>query len=1069
MIGPNPAVQSGEVGSWQLPTHSHEQVSNHTQTSEAICVLLWLCSCVADDRTITRFVRWLPEAGDRAVAEDRITPAQSHSVASTRTSVAVSPRALYLLCLIILFLACSLPAHAAYIKRYTTIARGAMTFTGNTLGLSYGANGSIGAFISTNTALKAGGTYPAGTTLSWAQNSSSAQLRLPAGSTVIYAELIWGGSYNYGGQNVSAYLNNAVTLTGPGGSSSVSPATSTAAVTGSSDFYYVRSADVTMMVTGGGAGTYTVGGVPATVAGSDLNANAAGWTLAVIYGNPSLPTRNMTIFVGAELTSSSVTTTSSVSGFCTPGSGAISARMMLSATEGDPGMTGDQMQFGPTAATLAAVSGPNNPISNFFASQINQDNGSLDAAGTFGSLNSTPGSQGSNVRTGWDITNVDVSARMQKNQSTAYARGTTSSDRYTISALGLQINVGAPDFLASLMSVDKSQTFVGDTLTYTVSTNNTAGTADAINVVFTDPLPAGTTLVPGSFRISGVAQAAANPVVGVVIGSVTAGATASIVYQVRVTALPVSPAPATFQGQASWTYQYQSCAGMPLNNGTNTTSSGATGVVRLQPTIAANPPGSVLPGGAVIYTISIPNTGTVASGGTTLADLIPAGVAYVAGSTTLNGAAVADVGSAMPFANARLVNSPGGSAGQIAVGGTATISFRVTINPSPPATITNVASVDQDGAGPAPPITALITSTPVLTDLAIAITDNQTSAVAGMPVTYIVTVSSVSSTSTLDNLNLAVSLPFTLQNPVWTPSSGAYNAGTGAWTGLSLASGGTVTLTIQATISASATDSMTVLATVAVPPGIQEANTANNTASDKDLLTYQADLAITNTDGKATISPGSVSTYTITVTNNGPSRVQSLTVIDTLPPLLQGPVFTPAQGVYNETTGLWTGLSLMPGQSVVLTLKGTVDPTATGSFVNTVTVSPPSGVIDPVPGNNTATDRNSTTPMILLTASSDQTTAPPGQVLVYTVYYRNAGGSAAANLIIATPIPLLTTYVTGSMRVGTAVSTYATATPISDQVSGASVLFTIAGVAADDGVPSSGSDEGKVYFKVTVN
>jgi hypothetical protein len=31
------------------------------------------------------------------------------------------------------------------------------------------------------------------------------------------------------------------------------------------------------------------------------------------------------------------------------------------------------------------------------------------------------------------------------------------------------------------------------------------------------------------------------------------------------------------------------------------------------------------------------------------------------------------------------------------------------------------------------------------------------------------------------------------------------------------------------------------------------------------------------------------------------------------------------------------------------------------------------------------------------------------------------------------------------------------------------VLFTIAGVAADDGVPSSGSDEGKVYFKVTVN
>jgi uncharacterized repeat protein (TIGR01451 family) len=1009
------------------------------------------------------------EATGRSVAASWIDPTPSEVIARTGSRGSVASHLLQLLCLVILLLACSSPVHAAYVKRYTTIARGGMTFTGNALGLSNAANGSIGAFITTNTALKAGGTYPAGTTLSWALNSSAAQLRLPAGSTVIYAELVWGGSYNYGGQNVSASLNNAVTLTGPGGSSSVSPSPSTAAVTGATDFYYVRSADVTMMVAAGGAGTYTVGGVPATVAGGDNNANAAGWTLAVVYGNPSLPARNMTVFVGAELTSSSVTTTSSVSGFCTPGSGTISARMMVSAIEGDPAFAGDQMQFGPTAATLAAISGPNNPSSNFFASQINQDNGALDAAGTFGSLNSTPGTQGTNVRTGWDITNVDVSARMQKNQSTAYARGTTSSDRYTINALGLQINVGAPDFNASVLSVDKSQTCVGDTLTYTATANNTAGTADAINVVFTDPLPAGTTFVAGSLRISGVAQAAANPAAGVNVGTVATGASVPISYRVRVTALPVSPAPAIFQAQASWTYQYQSCSGLPINNGTNTTNIGSTGAVRLQPTLSANPPGNVLPGGTVTYTIAIPNTGTIASSGATLADPIPAGVTYVPGSTTLNGAAVADAGGAMPFASARLVNSPGGSAGVIAIGGTATISFRVTINTNPPATITNTATIDQDGTGPAPAITALVTSTPVLADLAVAITDNQTSAVAGTPVTHVVTVTDVGSTSTLDNCNLAVSLPSTIQNPSWTPSAGVYNSGTGAWTGLALVSGGSVTLTILGTISASATDSILVQATVTAPPGIQEAVTANNTASDKDLLTYQADLAVTNTDGRSAISPGSASAYTITVTNNGPSRVQSMTVVDTLPPLLQGPVFTPAQGVYNEVTGLWTGLSLMPGQSVVLTLKGTVDATATGSFVNTVTVVPPGGVVDPVPGNNTATDRNSTTPLIMLTTSSDQATALPGQALIYTVSFRNAGGSAATNLVISTSIPLLSTYVAGSMRVGTAASTYATATPIGDQVSGAGVLFTVTGVAADDGVPNSGSDEGKVYFKVTVN
>jgi uncharacterized repeat protein (TIGR01451 family) len=973
------------------------------------------------------------------------------------------------------------PLHAAYVKRYTTIANGGMTYTGNTLGLSKatnsnapGTNGSIGAFITTNTSLKVG-TFPAGTTLNWTLNSSSAPLRLPAGSSVIYAELIWGGSYNYGGQNVSAALNSAVTFTGPGGTFSVSPSPTTAAVTGSGENYYVRSADVTTMVQAGGAGTYTVGGVPATVAASENNANAAGWTLAVIYGNPSLPTRNMTIFVGSELTNSAVSTTSSVSGFCTPGSGTISARMMVSAIEGDSSLTGDQMQFGPTAGTLAAVSGTNNPLNNFFASQINQDSGALDTAGTFGTLNSATGSQGSGVRAGWDITNVDVSSRMQSNQNTAYARGTTSSDRYTLTTIGLQINVGSPVFPTAVMSVDKTTTYIGDTLTYTAVLNNSAGSADALNVTYTDPLPAGTAFVSGSFKVNGVAQPAANPANGVNLGTVAAGATMTVAYQVRVTAVPLPPATATYQGQASWTYQYQSCAGFPINNGTNTTNISTTGTVRLQPTKTANPSGAVLPGGTVNYTVTIPNTGTADSSGTTLADPIPAGTTYVPNSTTLNGAAVADVGGAMPFAAARLVNSPGGSAGQIKIGETATVAFRVTINPVPPLIITNIATIDPDGAGPAPAVSVPVTNPPVRADLSVAITDNQATAVAGTPVTYVVTVTNNGPDSII-SFNLSIPLPAAVLNPILTPSAGSYNAGTGEWTGLNLASGASVTLTIAGTISPSATGTLTLPATVAPSPGVEDASMGNNTASDTDTLTYQADLAITKTDGKSSVAPGSAITYTITVTNNGPSRVESLTVIDTLPPLLQGPVFTPAQGVYNEQTGLWTGLSLLPGQSLVLTLTGTVDPTVSGTFVNTATVAPPAGVTDPVPANNTATDTDTTTPLITLVKSVDQLTALPGAELIYTVYYRNIGGSAATNLIISDAIPPITTYVAGSLKIGNAASTYVTAAALTDaadadagQVNGAAVIFTINSVAGDDGVANAGSDEGKVYFKCRVN
>jgi uncharacterized repeat protein (TIGR01451 family) len=115
-------------------------------------------------------------------------------------------------------------------------------------------------------------------------------------------------------------------------------------------------------------------------------------------------------------------------------------------------------------------------------------------------------------------------------------------------------------------------------------------------------------------------------------------------------------------------------------------------------------------------------------------------------------------------------------------------------------------------------------------------------------------------------------------------------------------------------------------------------------------------------------------------------------------------------------------------------------------------------------------------PAISLAKSATPATAPPGTEVLYTVHYRNRGLGVASNLIIADTIPIFTTYVTGSLRIGNAASTYATATPLTDaadtdagQFSGTGVIFTITTVAADDGVANSGNDEGKVYFKVRID
>jgi trimeric autotransporter adhesin len=45
-----------------------------------------------------------------------------------------------------------------------------------------------------------------------------------------------------------------------------------------------------------------------------------------------------------------------------------------------------------------------------------------------------------------------------------------------------------------------------------------------------------------------------------------------------------------------------------------------------------------------------------------------------------------------------------------------------------------------------------------------------------------------------------------------------------------------------------------------------------------------ADLKVINTDNAASVVPGTVDTYTITVTNNGPDTVSSVTLTDTIPP-----------------------------------------------------------------------------------------------------------------------------------------------------------------------------------------
>ena len=74
-----------------------------------------------------------------------------------------------------------------------------------------------------------------------------------------------------------------------------------------------------------------------------------------------------------------------------------------------------------------------------------------------------------------------------------------------------------------------------------------------------------------------------------------------------------------------------------------------------------------------------------------------------------------------------------------------------------------------------------------------------------------------------------------------------------------------------AAVAPSATGTLVETATVTAANGVTDPAGGNDSATDTDALTPQADLQVTVDDGQASAVPGTPITYTIVVTNVGPS------------------------------------------------------------------------------------------------------------------------------------------------------------------------------------------------------
>ena len=472
--------------------------------------------------------------------------------------------------------------------RYSDTLPGGIVSTGNTLGLAKGAdqNGpgtehSIGAFIALEpTSVDAEPSnllnpWPQGTTGSWERNGSSGVLTLPAGAQVLYAELVWAGSYDYWPEDVSPWLDDPVSLISGDAEVLVSPDASTALTLAEQSYtgfwanYYLRSADVTSFVAQHGSAPYVVAGVPATQGDNTNTLSGAGWSLVVAYRHDAQPIRNLSVFVGGSFVDEDSLQDYTVSGFCAPPYGVVEGNVLISALEGDANLTGDELAIGVSdRGDFVSLVGVNNPADNFFCSQVNGPDGYVDTAGSFGGANhdAQAGVNVAGARQGWDLTTMPLTSdrgHLENDQTSAVLRTRTTGDSFMPVLVALELDVKSPDFSDSKTEASMDLVEVGDQFVVTTTLKN-SGEAQASELALVLPVDNGLSLV--SFTMDGqVGDATGAPVTAadlataVAAGTLQVGETRSIELVLHVVGPPDNGTEFVFA--PDWGHRFTMCSG----------------------------------------------------------------------------------------------------------------------------------------------------------------------------------------------------------------------------------------------------------------------------------------------------------------------------------------------------------------------------------------------------------------------------------------------------------------------------------------------------------------------------
>ena len=437
-----------------------------------------------------------------------------------------------------------------------------------------------------------------------------------------------------------------------------------------------------------------------------------------------------------------------------------------------------------------------------------------------------------------------------------------------------------------------------------------------------------------------------------------------------------------------------------VTNSTGCTSTASANAVIVESICAdlsltmAATPDPVSAGQLVTYTIALTNRGNSDAQAVSVSDILPAGLTLMSATPSFGS-----------------WSAPNWTLGTLANGHSETLVILAKVNPSMPdgTTITNSAALtsttfDQDVTNNSATTTI---QTEATADLKITNSSLPEPVVAGQNLTYTITVENMGTgdaqaVSVLENLPAGVTLVSA------TPSAGTWTSP--KWTLGALSSGASATMTVVVTVNSNILAGATISNTVKVSSDTFDPDATNNSSAALNHVDASADLSITKTASPNPVVAGQNLTYTINISNIGPSDARNVLLSDAVPASLGHVEYSPDNGSSWLTwTGTFNHGTLAAGNNITVLIRGTVNSNvADGSVItNTGTVS--GSTSDPVSTNNSATQQTTVTTSADLYITQSGTVPLVGNPMTYTLSVFNIGPSNAQSVVfadaLATPSP----------------------------------------------------------------